>query len=384
MRHQYSTAYFTVLLIASTTHAWQEWKGICPENCLCVTAPDEALFANCKSQGLKTVPRHFPAEADTIDLSYNEIEEISKDTFNTNLPKLYSLNLGFNRISHIDDDAFESLGSLGELIMQGNFIRRLSPRIFTGLNYLQTLFIGFCPNLESLENGVFSHLPNLVVLFASNSSIKEIGDSSLSGTTLQFINLAFNHLQRMPNITGLENVHLYLEGNRIETVNPAYMHEISTIGSIELNRNQLRTIPLNVIQVLKFYEVSNPVSFWLNVQDNPWVCDCDMKRVVDVWPTMPMFLDNTITCAFPTKLRGMNLWDVPPQELCRTFIKDSEQVEIFEYEAPTEEVYEAGSADGPDDVNLTFIIVASISSAVGTVLLTLAVIGAVVWCRRKK
>lgn len=66
------------------------------------------VFANCHGRQLDSVPqKQFPVTLEKIDLSYNKLQVIHAGDFQ-HLPKLRVLQLQFNNISSIDNDAFRS------------------------------------------------------------------------------------------------------------------------------------------------------------------------------------------------------------------------------------------------------------------------------------
>nr|XP_046254776.1 toll-like receptor 18 [Scatophagus argus]XP_046254777.1 toll-like receptor 18 [Scatophagus argus]XP_046254778.1 toll-like receptor 18 [Scatophagus argus]XP_046254779.1 toll-like receptor 18 [Scatophagus argus]XP_046254780.1 toll-like receptor 18 [Scatophagus argus] len=97
--------------------------------------------ANCLGRQLESVPwRHFPSTLEDIDLSYNRLQAVHADDF-FRLPRLRILQLQYNNISHIDNDAFKNNTLLEHLDIFNNSLREIPATALTPLLNLKKLYM---------------------------------------------------------------------------------------------------------------------------------------------------------------------------------------------------------------------------------------------------
>ncbi|CAJ1444434.1 unnamed protein product [Effrenium voratum] len=195
----------------------------CPAGCRCSTGPgggDCGLTATCRklfsfpkqeqypegldclfihSPKLRNLPpdkmeaglRSIPATVRRLDLSESRLRRLPGASLP---PKLRVLNLEFNELEELPEDAFHGLSKLKVLWLTGNHyqvgekgykkmkvagnrLQELPPRIFQGLSNLQVLLLHH-NRMQFLPPGVFDELAKLRVLklldnpFASRLSRK--------------------------------------------------------------------------------------------------------------------------------------------------------------------------------------------------------------------
>lgn len=131
-----------------------------------------------------------------INLEKNEIYELDRLAL-VNLPNLSRLNFDHNRLEVIQDDTFEVLSKLSELLLRNNSISKLTREIFKGLGNLKVLNLSF-NKLSFLADTVFAELWSLQELELENNQIEVSGkkkDFSLV-FKLFFIKRLRNHENR--------------------------------------------------------------------------------------------------------------------------------------------------------------------------------------------
>ncbi|XP_068425557.1 toll-like receptor 18 [Clinocottus analis] len=97
--------------------------------------------ADCLGRQLDSVPwRQFPSTLEKIDLSYNELQAVRADDF-LRLPQLRILQLGYNNISHIDNDAFKNNALLEHLDIFNNSLQEIPATALTPLLNLKELYM---------------------------------------------------------------------------------------------------------------------------------------------------------------------------------------------------------------------------------------------------
>ena len=151
----------------------------------------------CRGSGLTNIPT-FPPSALTIDLSYNKLTHLANDSFGY-LPQLEILDLSHNAISRIDSEAFSSFCDISVLNLSSNRLTddSIHNKAFSKIDKLKTLYIQNNHFLHQYPEGAISSLKNLKRLHIDIFSNFEFGEG-------------FSALQSLKNITfyPMDNVHL--------------------------------------------------------------------------------------------------------------------------------------------------------------------------------
>ncbi|KAJ9579590.1 hypothetical protein L9F63_004775, partial [Diploptera punctata] len=106
----------------------------CPSGCSC-----EGTLVDCSARGLKEIPKDIPMYTTELLLNDNEIGRIKSDGLFGRLPNLQKLDLRRNRVTGIEENAFEGSARLTELLLSENKIREVHNKMFVGLTNLKTL-----------------------------------------------------------------------------------------------------------------------------------------------------------------------------------------------------------------------------------------------------
>ncbi|KAM9309190.1 toll-like receptor 18 [Pholidichthys leucotaenia] len=131
--------------------------------------------ADCQGRQLQSVPwRQFPLTLEKIDLSYNKLQAVHADDF-CHLPKLRTLLLQYNNISHIDNDAFKNNTLLEHLDIFNNSLQEIPATALTPLLNLQYLF---------MSNNLYKH----VTLADSFSKFLKLQVLSMGGPLVMGLN----------------------------------------------------------------------------------------------------------------------------------------------------------------------------------------------------
>lgn len=97
--------------------------------------------ADCLGRLLGRVPwKQFPSTLEEIDLSSNRLQAIRADDF-LRLPQLRILQLQYNNISHIDNDAFKNNTLLEHLNIFNNSLQEIPATALTPLLNLKQLYM---------------------------------------------------------------------------------------------------------------------------------------------------------------------------------------------------------------------------------------------------
>ncbi|XP_077997758.1 trophoblast glycoprotein-like [Glandiceps talaboti] len=357
------------------TEGQQSWLGDCPQSCECEEWYIDSgvsranLVVNCRSRNLEGVPAGVPEKTSILDLYNNNIDILSSDILVGNYSNIHRLNLARNKLSTIESGIFNNVPHLRELVFSGEYIHELNSEILSGIGELEQFICFGCTGINELTNGIFANIPNLRYMLFRNGSISEIGNDVFSDVTaLFYLDLSYNQLKEIPDLSHLSQLNtIHLQGNMIKRIEGDRIGDLSQTTLLDLRDNRLTALNTDAVDVLDSYNPSSELR--ILVDGNPWRCDCDLKPVLDKWPTMPWILKDTIICKSPRKFRGMNLWDIPPTELC-----DEE-----------EDPGNGGDGDdGDDEIQLGIIIGAAAGSVAGTLIIALPIVILVLCCRKRR
>lgn len=164
----------------------------------------------------------------------NQLECISSRVF-IHAMNLSSITLSRNRISRIEDNAFDGLFELEQLTLSKNQLTSLNRLMFTGLIKLNYLNLRD-NDIDTVEDGTFN-LPNLSELILSKNRLKHLSDNIFNGAPL---------LQR-----------LTIDNNALETIGKS-MYSLVHANRIIMYQNKIQDI--DIIEFAKLPELS---ALWL-------------------------------------------------------------------------------------------------------------------------
>lgn len=165
----------------------------------------------------------------------NQLECISSRVF-MHAMNLSSLTLSRNRISRIEDNAFEGLALLEQLTLSKNQLKSLNRSTFAGLNKL--IHLNLRDNdIDTIEDGTFANLPNLSELILSKNRVNTLSDQIFNGAPM---------LQR-----------LTIDNNALESIGRS-MYGLIHANRIIMYQNKIRDI--DIIEFAKLPELS---ALWL-------------------------------------------------------------------------------------------------------------------------
>ncbi|XP_076246206.1 uncharacterized protein LOC143186418 [Calliopsis andreniformis] len=260
---------------------------------------DTLEYLNLENNELPNVPG---AVSQLRKLSYlylanNDIRNISEDTFHefaenlralslatnsldavpvaalSRCQKLLHLNLGYNKISHIQPGDFEWAEDLEILLLRNNILTKLKKESFKGASKLKELslsfnhlieldddcFIGIEDSLDILElsfafaTDVFPQralrpLSNLLWLVLDNNNFQTIEPTAFySFYQLRYINLESNRLHYLPERIFLSSVHPELRDvklgyNFLVAIPEFTFHNLTELRSLDLTGNRIKVL----------------------------------------------------------------------------------------------------------------------------------------------
>ncbi|XP_041672319.1 toll-like receptor 13 [Cheilinus undulatus] len=256
-----------------------------------------------KNESTALPPMGFSAliHLEQLYLQFNLLKYITKKPFRM-MQRLKILNLSWNIIYFIEEGTFQDLKSLGYLDLSGNRIKRLTPRILSGLSNLRKIALynnQLCfrsyespfINLTSLE-----HL-DMNYQGPGGQGIGNIGPNFFQDTH-QLLTLRIGHsisLDFHPDafVPLVKLKHLDIAGITMRKTNlSALLSPLKTLKRLTLYRVDLDTLPANLLppdntlQILKVQSnhlrtvdqttmEALPRLRLLDVTENPLTCTCD-------------------------------------------------------------------------------------------------------------
>ncbi|XP_060563166.1 chaoptin-like [Ruditapes philippinarum] len=210
---------------------------------------NENIF-NCSGQELLTLPEtdYIPSNIATLDVSFNNLVNISFLNYHELSYSVLTLNLSHNRISVISSNAFKSLNNTLYLDLSNNLVsgHTLKDMDLSDLRRLRHLKLSHNP-LKVIHSDTFNFLeyPSVTYLDLTNCEIKELESESMEIRSLEYLDLSWNQLaafkessfHMMPSLKTLDLSH-----NWITVLNEMpYMPELIILS---LDNNAIETIAI--------------------------------------------------------------------------------------------------------------------------------------------
>ncbi|XP_046816939.1 leucine-rich repeat and immunoglobulin-like domain-containing nogo receptor-interacting protein 2 isoform X1 [Vespa crabro] len=205
-----------------------------------------------------------------LDLSENLLVSLPDHSFRPN-KQLEELRLSANRLTKLPSRLFSGLALLKVLELANNEIDVLPRGLFAELTSLEYLDLAGNPVIR-LTNAVFQGLSNLRWLNLERLPISKLPEDLwrptsklrtllLSGTQLEIL--------RDQNFAGLLELEtLELTNSPLREISRHVLDDTPSLRRIDLRDNDLAFLPANVAQL--------PYLGELQLQGNPWACDCRM------------------------------------------------------------------------------------------------------------
>ncbi|XP_034171755.1 uncharacterized protein LOC117600430 [Osmia lignaria lignaria] len=266
-----------------------------------------------------------------LNVSHNKLEYIDDNAFNDRIPKLKILDLSWNKLSIVNETMLEHFKILEYLSLANNPINNgIHENAFWNLKALRYL------NLSNVSSSHFTSvyfktLSNLSTLDLSNNPLRmvpllpiNLEELDLSGTYIsgfqdvflpQLRELKLNNMQNLKelsfndleNLTSLEILSVVGSKKLIHLKLFPYNGRIlPRLQQLLINDCSLKTLDYNMLPIIKRTAL-------LNLQNNPWNCDCKMQ-----WMSMSnstRMLSRNIKCSAPDEHRDKLLSEIPNYEL---------------------------------------------------------------------
>ncbi|XP_054163952.1 relaxin receptor 2-like [Oppia nitens] len=249
-----------------------------PDVCNCSTW---SLF--CEHQNLIRVPPDLPSDIKDLDLSGNNLTQLSAKSFPKtytnlsrliltaadimsierkafhNMKRLQYLYLSGNKLSAIRSKTFHYNSALELLVLSHNPINNLESKSFEGLTNLTELDLRDC-RLKDLPQQIFDPLRSLTILWLDGNQLNVLLNDVFSSLPyLETLSLSRNQIQYVDSDTfwGLNSLRsLSLASNSLTYIGDTCFGELNSLLKLDLSNNQIHTfgpnsfIYLNVIESL--------------------------------------------------------------------------------------------------------------------------------------
>ncbi|XP_061163502.1 slit homolog 3 protein-like isoform X2 [Saccostrea echinata] len=288
--------YFVTVVVLASALTVQS----CPPQCQSCSG----ATADCRSKGLRDIPRKFPSDTVTIDLTENQLTDIQQGDFQGlpnvqnlrlsrnglsaiaprafgNLEQLMSLDLSLNPITRIHDKAFEGLSHLRSLTLTNTKLRRIG-KPFNEIPNVSTLYLGYnqleqieeddfemttrvrsidlsVNRIQSIHPRAFENLPYLRYLILKNNPIVEAKGLRFSSSMLQLVDFSQCDLESVPGPMPSSVADLRLSNNKITKIKATDFENNTNLQLLTLNENMISDV-----EYTAFATTSNLQELWLN------------------------------------------------------------------------------------------------------------------------
>ncbi|KAF8781481.1 G-protein coupled receptor GRL101 like protein [Argiope bruennichi] len=188
----------------------------CPEKCMCV-----GLFVSCMRQNSSMLPHNLPQEVRKLDFSFNRL-----DLLKTDFSKYWTLGeliLQYNYLTILPPKRFMHLKNLYKLDLSHNRLTFIASSAFAGLTNVRLLILENNPTITEIEPEAFNGLSNLPTLNLTGISLNVLRKTTFNGmSSLRTLNLQNNNIAKVESgaFVGLHSVTvLDIKGNDIVDFN---------------------------------------------------------------------------------------------------------------------------------------------------------------------
>ncbi|KAI1886036.1 hypothetical protein AGOR_G00209900 [Albula goreensis] len=271
--------------------------GPTPKKSICTISSDQR-FADCRGQHLTHVPvGDLPSSLEGVDLSHNALQSIHNRDF-AHLSRLRVLQLQYNNISLIEDDAFHSNPLLEDLDVFNNSLRAIPTKALQPLTKLRSLKMSNNVYPKATLDEVFSNFTNLKELSMGGPLIPDLKKGDFQA--LQKISLEMFAIKTASSLQNYEPGCL----NVIQTRNMWF--DVALDQSPDALPMMLRDLANKTFAVLRFRNL-----FEFKYYSGLGLLSIDFAR-------SPTFVDSGIGSSVTNlALDDLVLWDISNPDILR-------------------------------------------------------------------
>ena len=283
-------------------------------------------FKDIPTDALTDVP-----QLESLNMYYNDIHTISDQAFD-NVPNLKTVHLGFNPIRNIPSAALRPLRKLESFTVWNISMVTIPENAFSTINSPNMGHINIGSNLlRSLPENLFGPVKTLHSLHINSNYLTNLPENLFeSMNRLSSLRLENNQFEETPktlrHLTRLST--LYMFKNQLREFSGDEIAENSELSSIDLNDNLISVFPTSLFTkapklnrlILSKNNISNIHSCVLTMAEpklklsnlyldsNPLHCDCHMMFLRKHRPDIRLSsTGRDATCETPESLRGRSV-----------------------------------------------------------------------------
>ena len=246
-----------------------------------------------------------------LDISENLLESIDKTSLkDTGVASLVQLNASRNYISNIDEEAFLEQTKLQTVDLSSNSLTYISPKTFMRNPSFQVLSLSNNEHFSLPEGGSFLLCTSLRELHLSACNLTHIPPKTFQDLpNLQELYISHNQIIILYPLQGVNHLTtLDMSHNYFRDLNSAVFVALTNLIHLNMSFNNFSTLTVSVTAQLA--KVRNAI----DLQGNPWVCDCLMYSTMYSWCTNNS-VDLSLVCSGPSRFEG-KLWTMYEEEGC--------------------------------------------------------------------
>lgn len=254
-----------------------------------------------------------------LDISDNFLESLEKTSLrDMGVASLVHLNASRNYISEIHEEAFLGLTKLQTVDLSSNWLTHIEPKTFVSNPSLQMLSLSNNEHFSLPEGGSFLSSKTLRVLHLSTCNLSHIPPKTFQELpNLQELYISHNQIIILYPLQGVQLLTtLDVSDNYLRDLQPHVFVALNNLLKLNLSFNNFSTLTVSV--TAKLANVLNTV----NLQGNPWVCDCLMYSGMYSW-CRNNSVDLSLVCSGPSRFEG-KLWTIFEEEGCDSVDDDDD------------------------------------------------------------
>jgi len=246
-----------------------------------------------------------------LDITENFLESLDKTSLrDMGVASLVQLNASRNYIRDIHEEAFLGQTKLQTVDISSNLLTYIEPKTFMHNPSLQMLSLSNNEHFNLPEGGSFLSSRSLRVLHLSACNLSHIPPKTFQHLpNLQELDISHNQITILYPLQAVERLTtLNVSYNYVRDLNSAVFVALPNLINLNLSFNNFSTLTVSVTAQLA--NVSNAV----DLQGNPWVCDCLMYSTMYCW-CRNNSVGWSLVCSSPSRFEG-KLWTIYEEEGC--------------------------------------------------------------------
>ena len=242
---------------------------------LLLVAVVNCLDIDLSQQILTEVPSNIDSGVTNLNLQHNQIKEINSTSLMA-FQDLLILNLEYNLISHISEEAFDHNPKLTELLLQGNRIDSMTSSFGAARGSLTAISLYRALTQEGINTLNLSRCVSLQQLNIGDNGYQTL-DATILPKSLVDLSMKFNGLETIPDLTHQTPYMktLILKNNVISSIPTEIIQGLKHLKLLHIAGNSIHILPdLIGTSIKEIYLKGNPIACNTSV--------CDLRKLYDM------------------------------------------------------------------------------------------------------